>query len=79
MNIYIIGFRQKGNRYGDVIREQTVLADNARAALAQTYTDRAARSETWKVISKLVGDTRVVLITIDEFRANINSIDLSKL
>jgi hypothetical protein len=79
MNTYIIGFRQKGNRYGKVIREQTVEAKNASDALMLTYTDRAARAETWKVIYKRAeGNTFEQVITIDEYRANINDIDLSK-
>lgn len=80
MNTYIIGFRQKGNRYGEVIRLATVEAENASEALSKTYTDRAARSETWKVIYKREeGNTFGLVTTIDAYRANIPDLDLTKI
>lgn len=77
MNTYIVGFRQKSNRNGKVIREQTVEAVSAAKAIEGTYSDRVARSETWKVIFKRDESGVFQLITtIDQYRASACSMDL---
>jgi len=77
MNTYIIGFRQKGDRTGKVIRVQEVEAVSAAKAIEGTYSERVARSETWKVISKQDENGFFHQITtIDEYRASACSMDL---
>jgi hypothetical protein len=77
MNTYIIGFRQKSNPNGKVIREQKVEAISAAKAIEGTYSDRVARSETWKTISKQDENGFFQLITtIDQYRAAAGEMDL---
>lgn len=79
MNTYIISSRQKGNRFGKAIREQTVEAVNASDALGKTHSDRAARSETWKAIYKRdEAGIFQLIITLDEYRATLHDADLTK-